>query len=767
MKTCFSFDVMTSVSAARSMQRTTIFFFGTYRVSEEDVFRAIDGHYSWNPTSDRVIFLMPVNQFDLVSGLLNEGRCKDRILINRKSGSVSRPLLCSYDHSGAIQIVDDTKRRPLEKKLLNIIKRHGGQHIFCKHHGMLEASSSHHYVKPSLKHTDRFMRAGTVLVNGIEIEFLSLWLLPALLAETVCLYTDSSTINSIAYAAIHLHNTLAPESARISPAIQSYESYKGLSKSTIIDKYNSLVLISASSGGGMVKYLVDKLGVAEGKIYILFYLGEDDPPPNTISDLTLRPGDAGGFPAAIITKAGDRGSFGPHSLAVHIQAEAFIPENPQIHEINLRIEDIPKWWSDFKLSFVGRNAITCNAPDPADETMSSPPPKPTIFKLKKACYNNSPFLKRINHILINSIPASLSYIIHFEDESSLHLVKIIKEVINNTGISNKKITYISYRSIINGSGKLPLVEEASKDSMLIVAGVLTDGTQLLDVAQIARNFQLNHALSFLIGLSACPSQQFYKELKSNLVYSQTGVEFGFYSCLDIQSPLHHRQDKTVWDEEFLFWKSKLDLVRSDQTQVNLVKAIEQRIGLIQLSVKSGLTDGLFMGSDSCVEKKLKLRNNSVYTQGLDQGLQFSQADAFFAIQATLHHLRTTSDRSRKLEQQPHRRCVLSPALFFRYSDGVIQAAILRAASYQELDYQMSQALSGQMADTVSKILQSPSSPRAEALTEFLYALASRKMRLLKADLKTIHDTVKSGLVNSTGSEINHYLCDQLAVDNEL
>ncbi|WP_184208446.1 hypothetical protein [Prosthecobacter dejongeii] len=733
---------------------------------DEDVYRAIDGHYSWSPISDRVIFLIPLYQLNSIAPLLKKGRSKDRILINRSKNLDISPSLLVYDHCGCIR---DENGKKIESKLIKEIRRRGCYQIFIKHQGMLEASDSHHYVKPSLKHTDRFMRTGSVLVNGIEIEFISLWLLSSVTNNTQYIYTDSSTINSIAYASVHLHNMLAPESARISPTIQSYESYKGLSSNTVLYKDQSLILISASSGGGMAKHLIDKLGISDGKIRTVFYLGLEEPPENTICDLTIRPGNVDGFPAATVTEVGDRGSFAPHSLAVHIQAEAFMPENPQIHDVNLKIEDIPKWWVDFKKSFVGRNAITCNVSDPADDSMSSPPPKPTIFKLDKACFNNSPFLKRLNQILLNSIAASLSYVIYFEDDSSKMLVRRIKSTIRKLRKfekSSKNIKYIPARLLTNGSVALPLVEKSSEKSTLIVAGILTDGTQLLDVAQIARNFQQNHALSFLVGLTACASQQVFKEIRSNLVYSQSGVEFGFYSCCDIQSPIHHRQVKTPWEEEFLFWMKQLEAIRAKKmTQNALVLAIENRIGTIQEGVKNGLLDEVFMGSNSCSIPKLQLRNNSVYTEGLNQSLKFSQADAFFAIQATLHHLRTTNDRARKLEQQPHRRCVLSPSLFFRYSDGVIQSAILRAASHQELDYQMSQILSGQMADTISKILQSPSNPRAEALTEFLYALASRKIRLLKADLNTVYATVKAGLGGGIKSELNCYLCELLIAED--
>jgi hypothetical protein len=760
VNTCFSFDISRIDSKRKSNQRTAIFFFGSYNVSEEDVYRAVDAHYSWSPISDDVFFLVSTVQCASIKRMLVEGRVKNRILVNKKTGSNNSPTLLVYDHHGIISkhSCEDSSIEAVKKDVINKIRQYGCQHIFRSNSGMLEASDSHHYVKPSLKHTNRFMRTGSILVKGVEIEFLSLWLLALLKSDITCIYTDSSTINSLPYAALHLHNMLARSEERIAPAIESYESYKGLSSETVVDKEHSLVLISASSGGGMIKNLIDKFDVPASSICTIFFLGSEQAPANTICDLTLRPENEQGFPPAIVTNIGDRGQFGAHSLAIHIQSEAFVPENPLIQDINLKIEDVPKWWSEFKKSFLGRKAICCNTADPSDDSMSSPPPKPVIFRVQNAFFPGSPFQVKLNQILTNSLPASLSYIIHFEDDSSLSLVNCIREFLNKIAPKKDNIVYLTARQLTSGEKPMPLISKDSDDSTLVVAGVITDGTQLLDVAQIARNSQKNHALGFLVGLAACPSQKEFKELRSNLVYSQSGVDFGFHCCCEINAPAHYRQDDTCWIEEERFWNLQLSKLNK-RDRCELVKKIEDRLGTLQEFSKSGLVDNLFLVSSSCNSSELVLRYNSVFTEGLDQALPFSQADAFFAVQATLHHLRTGVEQSRRLEQQPHRRCVLSPALFFRFSDGVIQAAILRAASHQELDYQMSQELSGKMSDVIIKILQVPLNARAEGLTEFLFALASKKIRLLKPDLAAVYNLIASEVSKNKESELDDYLCE--------
>jgi hypothetical protein len=746
MKITFSFDMIDKAKGKASL-RKTVFFIGAAQADEEVIYRAVDAHYTTHPASDEVVFLVLASNAEPVIAALKGTRVSSRILQHSHHQQQQKPRLLVIDHSGTIkERSGETYQESIAAKAneLERIRQCGAFEIFTRNQGMLEASDTHHYVKPSLKHTDRFIRSGSVLVHGVEIEFLAVWLLPLLSASTRHIYTDSSTINALGFALIHLRNISANHAQRIAPSIHSFESYKGLKHETFPDKANMIVLISASSGGGMIHDLVSKFGIDRSKIRTIFYLGSEDAGCDVLCDLTISPQNSRGYKPAIVTKSGDRGPFPAHSLAVHILAESFVPESPHVEPVLVVQSDIPSWWDDFKLSFVGRGAIKCFSPDPSETDMSNPPPKTTVVGIRAALQATTPFRKRLDQMLLTAIPSSLETVIYLDDESTLAIINRIKSVWKKRPRSTR---WIKASQVTKNPAILSFLKSKPTSSTMVVAGVVTDGTSLLDVAQILRDTQTNHALSFFIGLVACPSEKAFKELKSNLVYSQSGVQYGFHFVQEIHLPRIYRNETTCWGDEIDFWE-KYESTANVNRAVDKFKEIEDRLGVLRGARTRGLTDELFLPSAN--GQMLALRRNSVFTVGLDQASAFSQADVFLAIQSVLHGLRTATGRARTLAQEPHKRSVLSPRLFYRFTDGVIQAAFLRAAAHQELDYRMHPDLSKQMGDTLCGIFQHVSNPRAEALLEVLYAIASGKLQLLVPDLRAFINVMAKG-IESSGS----------------
>jgi hypothetical protein len=698
------------------------------------------------------------NSEETVNVLLGD-RVSARIRQHSHHHELDRPRLLEIDYKGHTEErhgSDYSQRTPAKAGELRDIKQCGAFEIFTQHQGMLEASDTHHYVKPSLKHTDRFIRSGSVLVHGVEIEFLAVWLLHLLTNDTRHIYSDSSTINAVAFALVHLRNTISAIDYKLLPSIHSFESYKALKYESFPDKTNIIILISASSGGGMIQDLVTNYGVDRSKICTLFYLGNDPPGCELLCDLTRSSHNPNGYKPAIVTKSGDRGPFPAHSLAVHILAESFVPESPHVNAVLVTQDDIPRWWDAFKESFIGSESIACFAPDPSEMDMSNPPPKTAVIAVSKALKNSTPFQQRLDQMLLTAIPASLKTVIFFEDESTKAVIRRIKKLCNSHG---RAIRWIKASQVTRNPKILSTVEEEERCSTLVVAGVMTDGTPLLDVAQILRDVQKNHALSFFVGLVACHSESAFRELRSNLVYSQSGVQFGFHFVQQIQLPRIYRNDVTCWGEEIEFWQ-KCETQTRSRPSAEVLAAIRGRLGVLRSGRTRGLYDELFLSVSASSVPRLSLRRNSVFTVGLNRE-RFSQADVFFAIQAVLHDLRIASGHTKNLSQDPHKRTVLSPRLFYRFTDGVIQAAFLRAAAPQELDYRMNPELSKQMGDTLCGVFQRIANPRAEAITEVLYALASGKLRLLGSDLRAFVEVVSDDLANQRKLCLERYLLAQL------
>ena len=72
-------------------------------------------------------------------------------------------------------------------------------------------------------------------------------------------------------------------------------------------------------------------------------------------------------------------------------------------------------------------------------------------------------------------------------------------------------------------------------------------------------------------------------------------------------------------------------------------------------------------------------------------------------------------------------------MFARFSDGILQASILRAAQRSELDYSATEDLSRQFASACHSVLISHKHDVGDAALEFVYALATEKVSLRSVD----------------------------------
>src|SRR5690606_6416327 len=83
--------------------------------------------------------------------------------------------LLTFDHTGRLSTLGESERLPDEfyEGFLN----EGLQNIFIKRGGLVETGGTHHYVFPSGKHCDKFLRTGNILLYSSEIYFIAFSLL--------------------------------------------------------------------------------------------------------------------------------------------------------------------------------------------------------------------------------------------------------------------------------------------------------------------------------------------------------------------------------------------------------------------------------------------------------------------------------------------------------------------------------------------------------------------------------------------------------------
>lgn len=108
----------------------------------------------------------------------------------------------------------------------------------------------------------------------------------------------------------------------------------------------------------------------------------------------------------------------------------------------------------------------------------------------------------------------------------------------------------------------------------------------------------------------------------------------------------------------------------------------------------------------------------------------------------INNLRHSTNKDRRIIQEEHIRTLLDPINFNRFDDGIIQAAILRAASPNELNYKLDKSHSLTMMNILIKMIDNHEDElSSEGLIEFLLALATKKLKLHDLHLKQITEKI--------------------------
>ncbi|WP_305333882.1 hypothetical protein [Nitrosomonas sp.] len=155
------------------------------------------------------------------------------------------------------------------------------------------------------------------------------------------------------------------------------------------------------------------------------------------------------------------------------------------------------------------------------------------------------------------------------------------------------------------------------------------------------------------------------------------------------------------------------------------------------------------------EENLKLRKDFAFWKAeYDLGTDHSVAVLLTAA-LILQHAREFNkfkDDDDRLASDTFQQVILDPENFARYNDGVIQAALLRAAHPTELDYSSHEGVSRRMTDILSGIFRMNSRQQGEAALEFAFALRTERLRLTSSDVSRLENEIRN-LPNKNGQYI--------------
>ena len=623
---------------------------------------------------------------------------------------------------------------------------HGAQKIFIENGGLVESTGTHHhFVFPSGKHSDRFLRVANVLVLSSEIYFIASGLLKHLDPEFhKRIYCDTSSINSIAIALNDLVNRFSSGSpVKICP-INSFKSYEGLYDKSLNLKSNSLILISASTSGGMVEYILEQHAeLKKDNLVILFYLENRKPSKVTVEqvlcNLTKTENNPKGIATFATPDAENCNLCKINSFPVEVSGDVFLLEQPKVNSVRINADDVDLSVSAaFVNQFMSIKRESSILKVNYKETGEDASKKYDVYIDYSHIIDNleQPRLKKykekLNSYINQHVPSNLKYILCLSDDSSHKLGEYILEKIRLNYVEGSVPNLFSQSQFSD-------ISKNVEGSVLIVGSCISNGKNLLYLSRSLRNYKLR--IVYFIGINRSPNPDAYSFLKSNLKYGTYGSENS--SFVEVEK-IHcsNLSEENSWQTEVEFLKAYIN-TEDDPAVLSFLKERKHHIETSYATGTKGMNSDIFLPRITGVRssEQLKIRRNSAFFNREDYADHVSQSDVYFTISYVLNKLRN-SNTGHTLKQSMFVRNIISPENLNRFNDGIIQTCILRNAKAGELNYSIDETLSVQVKDILITIFKYCYEEQGEAILEFLYAIAIEKMLLKKKHLSILMDELK-------------------------
>lgn len=586
-----------------------------------------------------------------------------------------------------------------------------------------------HYAKTSESHADRFLRVSNVVEDGQHVALLAFWLVPFLWKLDVRhVAVDTSNIYAVVFKAIQevaARNGLAEHP----PQVWSHHSHEGIDRIPEHVLSDSVFVVSASTSNNLVRKLRAR-NVLPQRVRTLFSLA----PAASNADLTghvalcdlseVRHGQTTlGF-APIANHAAMSCRFcAQHFHLIKIQGDQFSISPPRVKSIVIEKRDLEEKLRPVLSALCGRRAFVAYRRLPDDRVLSIGLNADVI--LNGATHDKSQAeLKRIrshwSSLLRRAQAQSLQLIVACDYPGSTALAA--------AALADAKAALADPAQVhVVGSRDLSSQPKQPGRSTLVLSAGVSDPQELLSVSRALRDVQEDGSIAYLSVADLLPSADGARRLKSNITMGQYGAgTFSYSTCLEL--PIESIEEHSTWTLE----RNELVRLRSwlDDKEQDVPDQIEDRINRLEAAQALGLIDDVFWTSPT--GNALQLRSDFTLADRTLEKPIATQADLLAIVGITLTALRNRDDSTRRLAQSAYERSMLSPMNFSRFNDGVLQAAILRAARAKELAYGACEGtLSEDMLHILLDMVPGEGRPpeKSEALIEFLVAFMINRITL--------------------------------------
>ncbi|MDO6719862.1 hypothetical protein Q4575_10640 [Psychrosphaera sp. 1_MG-2023] len=595
----------------------------------------------------------------------------------------------------------------IEQGFINIIKNRNL---------VMESSANYHFVKPSGKHTNRFIKASNVMEKGAEISFIAINLLLLVKNKIDKIFTDTAGIFPVAYELLTILRRFGSDEC--CGFIDSFGGYKGLNEYRFSGSENSLVLISASTSDDLANELRNKVGLKQAKILSLFSSNADADKDSTLvsfkhyfdqtgddifTDFTSHHGHS--CELCIYEK----------SIPLSLSNSQFVFEAPKT-ELYLPVAtDSNKQLKDLIYNYKDDEVFKCLF----DGLKGQTEPVPEYFiDVSKLVKTNAAFKEKIKNLVIRNFPLSADLIVHANDQGAEDVAKYIQSEVKSLGkrVSITDIHSINKHSPIGG--------------IVVVAGSIQSGKSLLDISRMLRDFK-TLPITYIVGFAKYNDPESYVKLQNDLKFNNGNPNLGrhqFIAVDEIMLPIkEHRVN--AWDRELELLKNLEALPLKPCKSLELVKERDSQLRKATNKENEGLGKELFlMGAKG---NHMALGPTFAFWSDKDnQNTFYHQATVYYTMSSILQSLRYKRVGKNTIPLgEGYILKQLNPLLFDRFNEGIIQASVLRSAKPRELDYSDDDASSAIVGSLILKMLNEPSEDTSEALPEFLLALCTEKLQI--------------------------------------
>lgn len=409
--------------------------------------------------------------------------------------------------------------------------------MFAIHGGFVEANSNYHFLNPSQRHTDRFIRLSNLLSSSAEISLLAMTMLPLLPPTAEVAHVDTPAMFALVSAVNDHLRVLAPSRPWL--RCENFRSYLGVRTHDFATGGEPVVLISASSSGSLAEVIASRR-VPRDRIGHVLYLGQEDERVRRAADLSF---DEKHNPEGV---KNDRETYddgncklcAAGSIPVPLKGDQFDMGGPDFEPLTMLKTDAPPGLSATMDRMAGTDAFRIS-------TAKGAGAKQFLVDAASLAAAET-FIKRTAYLARRHVPSMTREVLLLDEGSEAFGELVAQEA----GVAPRFISRSEVDDLDTG--------DETEDGMrldglpvVIVAAVVESGRSLRDVSRELRRSRSNSPLIYLVGCAKNASPARREELEKTVVQTHAAAKHAFASVEDLILPASGPPHAWLTEVDFL------------------------------------------------------------------------------------------------------------------------------------------------------------------------------------------------------------------------